>query len=133
LFVILVWVVMLEALSLAVWPLARRVLPDAVDGGWAASRVLAPLMLALIVGVVLTLLEANPRIGRFVPSPTAIGLGMLIPGFAVVPIAIGAVAGAVWQKVSARTEEVYNTPLASGFITGEALMLLALAVAASFK
>ena len=101
--------------------------------GALPSSALYALVLALVVGVVLTLLEANPRISRFVPSPTAIGLGMLIPGFAVVPIAIGAVAGAVWQKVSARTEEVYNTPLASGFITGEALVLLALAVAASFK
>src|SRR4030081_1033425 len=50
LFVILVWVVTLEALSLAVWPLVRRALPGAVDGGWAASRVLAPLLLALAVG-----------------------------------------------------------------------------------
>ena len=39
--------------------------------------------LHLVLGVILTVLEANPRLARFVPSPTAIGLGMLIPGFAV--------------------------------------------------
>jgi len=40
---------------------------------------------------------------------------------------------AVWQKVSRGTEEVYNIPLASGFITGEALVLLVLAAVAAFK
>ena len=39
---------------------------------------------------------------------------------------------AVWVRVNPKSEEVYNTPLASGFITGEALVLLFLA-AASFR
>jgi len=82
------------------------------------------LLIALVVGILLTLLEANPRIGRFVPSPTAIGLGMLIPGFAVVPMIAGGVIQGIWSRTSPKTEEVYNTPLASGFITGEALVLL---------
>jgi len=38
----------------------------------------------------------------------------------------------VWHKVGPKTEDVYNIPLASGFITGEALVLLVLA-AAAFK
>ncbi len=101
--------------------------------GALPSSAMVALVLALVAGVILTLLEARPKLAPFVPSPTAIGLGMLIPGFAVVPIAIGGLAQAVWHKVSARTEEVYNIPLASGFITGEALVLLVLAAAAAFK
>ena len=100
--------------------------------GTLPASALQALVLALVIGVALTLLESRPRIGRFVPSPTAVGLGMLIPGFAVVPMIIGGVAQFVWQKVGARSEQVYNIPLASGFITGEALVLLVLA-AASFK
>ncbi len=100
-------------------------------GALPASALYA-LLLALVVGVILTLLEASPRFGRFIPSPTAIGLGMLIPGFAVVPMVIGGVAQHLWKRFSPRSEDVYNTPLASGFITGEALVLLVLA-AASFK
>ena len=45
---------------------------------------------------------------------------------------IGGVASALWSRLSPRTEAVYNTPLASGFITGEALVLLILA-AVAFK
>jgi len=100
--------------------------------GALPASALHALVLALVIGVVLTLLESRPRIGRFVPSPTAIGLGMLIPGVAIFPMVIGGIAQSVWQKVSPNTEQVYNTPLASGFITGEALVLLVLA-AAAFK
>ncbi|BDG03910.1 OPT/YSL family transporter [Anaeromyxobacter oryzae] len=89
------------------------------------------LVIALVVGVILTLLEASPRYGRFVPSPTAIGLGMLIPGFAIVPMVIGGIVQDLWKRLSPRTEDVYNTPLASGFITGEALVLLILALASA--
>jgi uncharacterized oligopeptide transporter (OPT) family protein len=96
--------------------------------GALAPSALVALGLALVVGVVLTVLESHPRIGKFVPSPTAIGLGMLIPGFAIVPMVIGGIVQDVWKRVSPRTEDVYNTPLASGFITGEALILLVLAL-----
>jgi uncharacterized oligopeptide transporter (OPT) family protein len=82
---------------------------------------------AFVLGVVLTLLEANPKIAPYVPSPTAIGLGMLIPGYAVIPMVAGGVIQDLWKRLSPKTEEVYNTPLASGFITGEALVLLILA------
>jgi uncharacterized oligopeptide transporter (OPT) family protein len=101
--------------------------------GALPASALHALLVALVLGVILTLLEARPKIAAWVPSPTAIGLGMLIPGFAVVPIALGGVIQAVWRKVSPKTEDVYNIPLASGFITGEALVLLVLAAAASFK
>ncbi len=97
--------------------------------GTLPSSALAALVLSVGIGVVLTLLEA--RLGKWVPSPTAIGLGMLIPGLAVFPMLVGGVAQAVWRRASPRTEAVYDVPLASGFITGEALVLLALAVVAA--
>jgi uncharacterized oligopeptide transporter (OPT) family protein len=98
--------------------------------GALPQSALVALVLAIVIGVILTLLEASPRFGRYVPSPTAIGLGMLIPGFAVFPMVVGGIVSDLWRRLSPRTEEVYNTPLASGFITGEALVLLFLALAA---
>jgi uncharacterized oligopeptide transporter (OPT) family protein len=100
--------------------------------GALAPSALWALLLAIVVGVLLTLAESSKRLGRFVPSPTAIGLGMLIPGYAVLPMVVGGVAAEIWRRVGARSEEIYNVPLASGFITGEALVLLALAVWESF-
>jgi putative OPT family oligopeptide transporter len=97
-----------------------------------ASSALVALVVALVVGVALTLLEANPRFGRFVPSPTAIGLGMLIPGYAVVPMVVGGLVQWIWHRIDARNEDTYNTPLASGFITGEALVVLGIALVSAF-
>jgi uncharacterized oligopeptide transporter (OPT) family protein len=88
---------------------------------------LQAMVIALVLGVLLTVLEAT-RIGKFVPSPTAVGLVMLIPGTAVIPMVIGGLAADLWKRLSPRSEDVYNTPLASGFITGEALVMLALAI-----
>jgi uncharacterized oligopeptide transporter (OPT) family protein len=100
--------------------------------GALSQSAMVALALALVLGVVLTVLEAHPRLGRFAPSPTAIGLGMLIPGYAVMPMVIGGILSDLWRRLSPRTEAIYDVPLASGFITGEALTLLALAVWDSF-
>lgn len=100
--------------------------------GALPQSALYALVLALVLGVVMTALESHPRIGRFIPSPTALGLGMLIPGFAVIPMVIGGIVQEIWKRADRKSEGVYNTPLASGFITGEALMLLLLA-ALAFK
>jgi uncharacterized oligopeptide transporter (OPT) family protein len=97
------------------------------------SSALWALAIAIVLGVLLTLAESSKRFGRFVPSPTAIGLGMLIPGTAVFPMVLGGVVQALWKRANARSEDVYGTPLASGFITGEALVLLFLAVVAWLK
>jgi uncharacterized oligopeptide transporter (OPT) family protein len=92
------------------------------------------MLVATAVGIVITLIE--PKLTKeqkeYMPSPTGIGLGMLIPGFAVIPMVIGGIIQVIWHKSSPKTEETYNTPLASGFISGEALVVLVLAILANF-
>jgi uncharacterized oligopeptide transporter (OPT) family protein len=92
---------------------------------------LTALAIALVLGIILTLLE--PRYQRFVPSPTAVGLGMLIPGYAVIPMVIGGIIQSSWAKRSPETESVYNIPIASGFIAGESLVVLAMSMVAAYK
>jgi len=100
--------------------------------GALPQSALVALAISFVVGVALTLLESHPKLGTFIPSPTAVGLGMLIPGYAVIPMVAGGIIQHVWKRLSPKTEEIYDTPLASGFITGEALVLLFLA-ALAFK
>src|SRR6185369_12887247 len=92
---------------------------------------LTALGIALVAGVVLTVLE--PRWHRFLPSTTAMGIGMLIPGTATLSMVLGGVAMWLWSKRSPETEAVYNMPLASGFIDGEALVVLVIAVVAAAR
>jgi putative OPT family oligopeptide transporter len=88
------------------------------------------MLLALVLGVLLTVLE--PRWHKYVPSPTGVGLGMLIPGYSTMPMVLGGIAGYLWAKRAPQSEQTYSTPLASGFIAGEALLVLVFSVLAVF-
>jgi len=79
-------------------------------------------IIGVVVGVVLTLLEQREAWRAFVPSPTGIGIAMLIPFSAVSMIFIGAAADRVWEKTSPETHKNYSIPIASGLIAGEALV-----------
>ncbi len=84
------------------------------------------MLVALVLGVVITLLE--PKYHRFIPSPTGIGLGMLIPAVSIMPLVLGGITQAIWARANPRQEEAYNTPLSSGFIAGEAIIVLLLSI-----
>jgi uncharacterized oligopeptide transporter (OPT) family protein len=75
-----------------------------------------------LIGIVLTLLEQRKSWKSFVPSPTGIGIGMLIPFNAVATMFLGAIADWVWGKASPASHERYSIPIASGCIAGEALV-----------
>jgi putative OPT family oligopeptide transporter len=90
----------------------------------------AAMLVALALGVLLTVLE--PRWHKYVPSPTGVGLGMLIPGYSIMPMVLGGVAGYVWAKRAPESERTYSIPLASGFIAGEALLVLIFSILAVF-
>ena len=80
------------------------------------------LVVGIAVGVVLTLLEGNPKLRRFVPSPTGIGIGMLVPGSAVFAMFVGGVIAELWRRVAPASQERHLVPLSSGFIAGEAIV-----------
>jgi len=90
---------------------------------------LTALVVALAIGITITVLE--PRWHRYLPSPTAVGLGMLIPGYAVLPIVAGGLAQWLWRRRWPTSESIYDMPIASGFIAGEALVVLVLSIAAA--
>jgi len=84
------------------------------------------MLIAVVVGIVLTCLE--PRYRKWVPSPTAMGIGMLVPGVAVGPMVLGGIVQWFWAKGHAASEEKFSLPLASGFIAGDALVALVIAI-----
>jgi uncharacterized oligopeptide transporter (OPT) family protein len=104
---------------------------NAADGlsAAAAARVAwmkNSLLVGAIIGVVLTVLEQRPTWRRFIPSPTGMGIAMLIPINAVTVIFMGAALDTVWSKMSPSTHERYSIPIASGLIAGEALVAVAI-------
>jgi putative OPT family oligopeptide transporter len=79
-------------------------------------------------GVLITLLEMRKDWRRFVPSPTGMGIAMLIPFSAVVGIFVGAVADTIWARAEPKSHEQYSVPAASGLIAGEALVAVAIPI-----
>lgn len=79
-------------------------------------------LVGAIVGVVLTVLEQRKDWLGFIPSPTGMGIAMLIPFGAVTMIFVGAAGDRVWQKTAPESHEQYSVPVAAGLIAGEALV-----------
>lgn len=75
-----------------------------------------------LIGVMLTLLEQKKSWRNFVPSPTGMGIGVLIPISAVSVMFVGAAVDKVWEKISAESHTRYSIATASGFIAGEAIV-----------
>ena len=59
---------------------------------------------------------------KWVPSPTGIGIGMLVPFAVILVMFLGSVVERVWWRADRRSNELYMTPLASGLIAGEAIV-----------
>lgn len=78
------------------------------------------LAVAAVLGVLITVFEDKHK--QYLPSPTGVALGMLIPAAAVLPMLLGGLVQFIWQKLSPKTEEAYNIPVASGLIVGEAML-----------
>jgi len=78
------------------------------------------LVVASIIGVVFTVLEARKL--KWVPSPTGIGIGMLVPASVIIVMFAGGAVERIWRNADRRSNELYMTPLASGLIAGEAII-----------
>jgi uncharacterized oligopeptide transporter (OPT) family protein len=90
---------------------------------------LVGLAIGISVGVILTLV-AEKR-SRVVPSPAAIGIGMLIPASVLITFILGGVGQLIWARTSSQSENDYRIPLASGLIAGEAILAVVLAILAA--
>ena len=89
------------------------------------------LLVATVLGVAITIGEEKWK--QYLPSPTGMALGMLIAAENVVPMLLGGLVQFIWMKRNAKSEEQYNTPLASGLIVGEALLALIIPLLIFFK
>jgi len=82
---------------------------------------LPALGIAVVLGILFTVLEGT-KWKKWTPSPTGIGIGMLVPGSAIVTMFLGAVLASAWPGGKGEGESRTKTALASGFIAGEAII-----------
>ncbi len=89
------------------------------------------MLIATGLGILMTCLE--PRYRKWVPSPTAVGIGMLVSAWSVAPMVLGGVLQWAWAKFHPKTEHMYALPMASGFIAGEAIVVVVFAILAAVQ
>lgn len=81
------------------------------------------------LGIAITLLEkAFPKHRHLIPSPTGLGLAFVIPAWNSFSMFLGAVIAWFVAKKRQEVAETYTIPVASGFIAGESLMGVVVAV-----
>jgi OPT family oligopeptide transporter len=104
--------------------LSWKATAEAVRGGFAAMPPYAPQAGAMgfAIGVGLCLLGRSRRLGRFAPSPTAIGIALLTPASLSATVFLGAAAAAAARRRWPRAAEAALTPIAAGAMAGESLM-----------
>jgi putative OPT family oligopeptide transporter len=88
---------------------------------------LAALVIGVVLGIVFSLLEGT-RAKNGTPSPTGLGIGMLVPGSAIVTMFLGAVVEWYWRRTNRASGERSIIPLASGFIAGEAIVAVVIPI-----
>ena len=134
-------VVPVFALVRAAYPLGSEAMPAPSALAWKATSeaaqgaipfreplVLQATVLALVAGVLLTVLER--RGWRWMPAPTAMGVAFVLPASASATILAGALLFSALVRVRAKFCANHGPSLAAGGIAGESLMGLALAAAA---
>ncbi|MFE8596659.1 OPT family oligopeptide transporter [Archangium violaceum] len=118
--------------SSLVWAGVSKMLVNGVTSLHTSARIGAVCGLAL--GVALVLLErwAPKKAKPFIPSASGLGLSIVIPGASSISFFIGAAIAEVLRRKKAKLAEATVLPVSSGFIAGESLMGIAVAMLKAF-
>jgi uncharacterized oligopeptide transporter (OPT) family protein len=73
-----------------------------------------------VLGILIAVLEK--RYHRYLPSPTGLGIGMMVPGAVIVAMFIGGLLQLLWERAHKPSADRLSVPLASGLIAGEAIV-----------
>ncbi len=111
-----------------VWAGVSQVLSAGVGALHPTARMAAAI--GAVIGVVLVLLErwAPKSAQPYIPSPSGLGLAIVIPAYNSVSIFIGALIAEILRRNKKDLAEQTLVPVSSGFIAGESLMGILIAV-----
>jgi OPT family oligopeptide transporter len=117
--------------AVQVWAGVSRVLNEGLDKLHPTARWAA--LVGLMIGVVLTLAEryAPKRWTPLIPSAAGLGIAMVMPGFNAVSMFVGSLIAAVVRR-RLPTQARYVTSVSSGFIAGESLLGIVVAMLVAF-
>jgi len=88
------------------------------------------ILIGAVLGITLALLEkfAPKRAKPFVPSPSGLGIAMVVPGSNGLAMFLGGALAEIARRNWRRIADLFVTPIASGLIAGESLMGITVAL-----
>ena len=106
---------------------------DVLSSGFAAlpKYSLIAMVIGAAVGILITIGEG--RFKKYLPSPTGLGIGMMVPGNVVFTMVLGGVLFSLWTRLHKDSAAKIGMPLASGLIAGEAIMAIIIPVLIAAK
>ncbi|MBN1827471.1 MAG: OPT/YSL family transporter [Candidatus Eisenbacteria bacterium] len=112
--------------AVVAWHLMAKVLAEGVSSLepsalWAA-------VVGGAVGIILTLMHRIRSIAKWLPSPVAIGIAFIVPGFYSIAMWFGALLTWLYNRKHGDRVERFGPALASGLIAGEGLMMVLVAL-----
>lgn len=112
--------------AVVAWHLMARVLAEGVSSLepsalWAA-------VVGALFGIILTLAHKIGKIAKWLPSPVAVGIAFIVPGFYSIAMWLGALLTWFYNKKNPGRVERFSPALASGLIAGEGLMMVVVAI-----
>ncbi len=125
-----------SALGGEVWPAPSCVVWAGVSKAFAGGLSALPpsaqsaVMVGLLLGVALALLEkyAPKKLRAYVPSPSGVGIAMVVPGSNGLAMFLGAAAAEALRRKNPDAAERWVVPVASGLIAGESVMGIVVAL-----
>ncbi len=124
------------ALGSETWPAPSALVWAGVSKALSGGEIGLPtgthiaVAIGLALGAVLAVLEkiAPKRLIGFVPSASGIGIAMVVPGFNSISMFIGALIAEVVRRRKPKLAERAIIPVSSGFIAGESLVGILIAI-----
>ncbi len=112
----------LPAPAAKVWAGVAELLAEGLDA--LPPGAFTAILVGAALGVVLTLLEefSPPRVRRWLPSTTGLGIAGVIPAFNSISMFLGALLAWAVARANPRAGSDYTVPVASGLIAGESLV-----------
>lgn len=86
-------------------------------------------LVGAVIGVAIPIIGAfNKKIGKWLPSPIALGIAFMVPAYYSISMWLGAFITWLYNRKHAEQVDAYGASLASGLIAGEGLMMVVVAV-----
>jgi putative OPT family oligopeptide transporter len=113
--------------SAQVWAAVAKLLATGVSA--LHSTKVSGMIAGALIGIALPLFERSfPKYEKYIPSATGLGLSLVIPFFNSLSMFIGASIAMIIEKYRPIMASKYIVPVSSGFIAGESLIGVAVAL-----